>query len=447
MNIEIKDVSASRKQLVVSLDQGEVAAEHKAVLTEYIRRVRIPGFRPGKAPAALILRQFGKGIAGEFKQRVTSKAYRDGLKESKLDALNVTAIDGGDAIAQDAAATLAFTVDIRPAFDLPAYNGLPTEIVPVEPTDADVEAMIDGLRSERAEFKASTEPAKKGDYVKLAYEGSIDGKPVAEIVPDKQIYGKVPQTWEEVEGDHEGVIPGLGRHLAGMKGGDRKTVEINFPAAFEAAPALAGKTAAYAIEVQEIRTRGLPALDEAFFKTQEVASLDELKAKTRARLKSRKEYENRQRQRGQIQDALNAGVDIEAPLSLVEEETQNVLRNVIGENMRRGVPEEEFEKHKKELYDNARVAAGKRVKTRLILAKIAEQEKIEVSEADIDAFIYREAMMSRTSPEKLAKELTGDRARLRAVQQSIIFDKTLDLLVSKATVTTIEPDKVAAPAA
>jgi trigger factor len=440
VNIETKDISATRKQLVVSLDQGEVAAEHKAVLAEYTKQARIPGFRPGKAPAALLLRQFGKGIADEFRQRVTGRAYRDGIKEAKLDALNVTAIDGGgDALAPDAAATLAFTLDVRPSFDLPEYNGLPTEIAPVEPGDADVDAAIDGLRSERAEFKVSTEPAKKGDYVKLSYEGSVDGKPVAELVPEKQIYGKVPQTWEEVEGAHEGVIPGLGGHLAGVKGGDKKTVEINFPAAFEAAPALAGKTASYAVEVQEIRARELPALDAAFFKSQQVGNLDALKAKVRDGLKSRKEHENRQRQRGQVQDALNARVDFETPLSLVEAETQSVLRNVIGENMRRGVPEEEFEKHKKELYDNAKLAAEKRVKTRLILAKIAEREKIEVSESDIDAFIYREAMMSRTTPEKLVKEITGDRERLSAVQQSIIFDKTLDLLVSKAAVTISQP--------
>ncbi|MDR2675163.1 MAG: trigger factor [Opitutaceae bacterium] len=446
MNIEIKDVSATRKQLVVSLDQGEVAAEHKAVLAEYTRHARIPGFRPGKAPASLILRQFGKGLADEFKQRVTSKAYRDGLKESKLDVLKITALDGDDAIAPDAAVTLTFTVDVHPVFTLPEYNALPTEIAPVEPDAADIDAMIEGLRSERAEFKTSAAPAGKGDYVKLSYEGAIDGKPVAELVPDKQIYGKVPQTWEEVEGEHEGVIPGLGKHLAGVQGGDKKTVEINFPAAFEAAPALAGKTAAYAIEVLEIRTRKLPALDEAFFKSQEVASLDELKTKVRDSLKSRREHENRQRQRNQIQAALNARVDIEAPLSLVEEETQNVLRNVIGENMRRGVPEEEFEKHKKELYDNARAAAEKRVKTRLILAGIAKQENIEVSDADLDAFIYREAMMNRTTPEKLAKELSGDNNRLLTVRQAIIFDKTLDLLVSKAAVTTAEP-KPAAPAA
>jgi trigger factor len=446
VNIEIKDVSATRKQLIASLDQDEVAAEHQAVLAEYIKHARIPGFRPGKAPATLVARQFGKNITDEFKQRVTGKAYRDGLKQSKLDALNVTAIDGGDAIAPDTAATLTFTVDIRPAFDLPEYNGLPTEIAPTEPSDADIEATLNGLRAERAEFKTSTEPAKKGDYVKLAYEGSIDGKPIAEILPEKQIYGKVPQTWEEVEGAHEGVIPGLGQHLAGVKNGDKKTIEIHFPAAFETAPPLAGKTAAYAIEVLEIRTRELPALDETFFKTQQAASLDELKTRIRDELKTRKEHENRRRQRGQIQETLNAQVDIEAPLSLVEEETQNVLRNIIGENMRRGVPEEEFEKHKKELYDNARLAAEKRVKTRLILAKIAEQEKIEVTTSDIDAFIYREAMMSRANPEKLVKELADNRDRLRAVQQTIIFDKTLDLLVSKATVTTTAPAP-AAPAA
>jgi trigger factor len=191
--------------------------------------------------------------------------------------------------------------------------------------------------------------------------------------------------------------------------------------------------------VQEIRERVLPPMDEEFFRSQQVANLDELKQRVQGNLKGRKEYENRQAQRRQVTEALTAGVDFALPDSLVEEETQNVLRSFIEENMRRGVPQEQFEKDKKELHAGAKKAAAARVKGRMILAKIAEAEKVNVTEKDLDAFIYREAVMNNTRPDKLVKELSKDRERLRAIQQSIIFDKTLDLLVSKATVTTIQP--------
>ena len=203
-------------------------------------------------------------------------------------------------------------------------------------------------------------------------------------------------------------------------------------------PALAGKAATYAVEIQEVRERVLPPLDETFFKDQQVDNLDGLKAKVAANLKLRKEHANKQAQRRQISEALAAKVEFAVPESMVEGETQNVLRQFIEENMRRGVPQEQFEKDKKELYENARKSAAARVKIQLLLARIADQEKVTVTEKDIDAFIYREAMMNNARPDKLVKDLSKDRDRLRAVQQSIIFDKTLDLLVSKATVTTIE---------
>jgi trigger factor len=107
--------------------------------------------------------------------------------------------------------------------------------------------------------------------------------------------------------------------------------------------------------------------------------------------------------------------------------------------MRRGVPQEQFEKDKKELYAGARKSATGRVKVQLLLAKIAEAEKIEVTNSDLDAFIYREAMRTQQKPDKLAKTLATDRAQLRSVQQAIVFDKAVDFLVSKATVKTVQP--------
>jgi len=438
VNIEIKDVSETRKSLVVALDQSEVAAEHQATVAEFSKMARLPGFRPGKAPAALVLKHYGKEIGDEFKQKVVSKAYRNGLEESKLEVMSLTGVEPGE-IDSAKAATVTFTLDVRPTFAVPDYAGLQTEVLPVEPTEAEVDQVIEGMRAERADFKVAERAAQKGDYVKLAYEGTVEGKPILEIAPDKQIYGKVPQTWEEVEGEQEGLIPGLGKQLAGLKAGDKKTVTITFAADFAAVPALAGKSADYAVDVQEIRERILPPLDAEFFKAHQAENIESLKAKITSSLKARKDQANRQAQRRQVSEAISAKVEFAVPESMVEGETQNVLRNFIEENMRRGVPQEQFEKDKKELFESAKKAAVGRVKTQLILARIAEQEKISVTEKDIDAFIYREAMMNNARPDKLVKDLSKDRERLRAVQQSIIFDKTLDLLVSKATVKTIEP--------
>jgi len=336
-------------------------------------------------------------------------------------------------------AAVTITLDVRPEFELPDYDGLPTEVAPTEPTDVEVENVIQGLRSERADFKPADRAAQKGDYVKLSYEGKVDGQPIVELAPEKQLYGKVPQTWEEVEGANEGVIPGLGKQLAGLKPGEKKDVTISFPADFAPVPALAGKTATYAVEVQEIRERVLPPLDAEFFKSQQVDDLAGLQSQVRNNLQLQKEYQNRSAQRRQVTEALAARVDFPIPDSLVEAETQSVLRNFIEENMRRGVPAEEFEKGKRELFEGARRAAAQRVKLQLMLAKIAEKEKIELSNDDINNYIYREAVRSGQKPDKLAKQLAGDREQVRAVQQSIIFDKAVDFLVSKAKVTTLQP--------
>jgi trigger factor len=441
VNIELKDLSETRKNLVVSLDQSEVEGEYQAVVGEFAKQARLPGFRPGKAPAAMILKKYAKEITDEFKSKIVNKAYRGGLEQAKLDIISIINVEQGT-IEPNLSSAITFTLDVRPAITLPDYAGLPTEVQPVEPTEAEVDTVIASLRNERADFKVAARAAQKGDYVKLAYEGRVDGKPILELAPDKQIYGKVPQTWEEVEGQ-EGVIPGLGAQLTGVTAGDKKDVTVTFPAEFSPVAALAGKSAVYAVEIQEVRERVQPQLNAEFFKTQQVDSLEALRTKVREDLKLRKGYENRSAQRRQVSDALSARANFTVPESLVESETQNMLRQFIGENLRRGVPQESFEKDKKQLYEGARQAATSRVKVQMMLAKIAEQEKITVTEKDIDDFIYREAARSRQSPEKLIKNFTKDRDQLRAVQQSIIFDKALDFIVSKATVSTVQskPEK------
>ena len=252
MNVQLNHLTATRKNIVVALDAAEVDTELAAVVREVSQLARIPGFRPGKAPAAMVLKRFGKEVAAELKQKVVAKAYEAAQEQQKVEVVNVVKVEEGD-IKAGTAATITLTLDVRPEFNLPAYTDLPTEVAPTDVADAEVSQVIEGLRGERADFKAAERPAAKGDYVKLSYAGTIDGQPITDLAGDKQLYAQAPQTWEEVEGEHEGVIPGLGRQLAGLAVGGKRSVTVTFPADFAPVPALAGKAVAYEVEVQEVR--------------------------------------------------------------------------------------------------------------------------------------------------------------------------------------------------
>ena len=435
MNVQITDINETRKTLTVTLDKGEVEGEYTVLLGEFTKQVSLPGFRPGKAPAAMVAKRFGKELKDEFKSKVIGKAYRDGLEQSKLEVLTLVDVEEG-AIEPGLSAAIKLTVDVSPTIKLPEYIGLELEIQPTEPTAAEIDQVIDGLRSERADFKVAERASAKGDYVRFGYTGTHDGKPLTELVGDKAIYAAAPQTWEEVEGANEGLLPGVSKQIAGLKTGDKKSIEVTFPADFAAVTALAGKTVAYAIDVQEVRERVLPALDEAFFKSHQVDDLAGLQAQVRAQLTARKDYANRTAQRRQITDKLAAQANFPVPESLIASERDGILRQFIEENLRNGIPQEKLEENKKELHDGASKAAVSRVKVQLLLAKIAEAEKLKVDEKDFNNWLMREAMRSGQKPDKLAKDLSKDRDQVRAIQQQLLFDKTLDFLVSRATVKT-----------
>ena len=164
MNVQLSPVSESRKNLVVTLDSPEVDTEHAAVVAEYVRQARLPGFRPGKAPAALVIKRFAKEIAEEFKQKVVTKAYQGALEKEKLEVLSVVSVDEGK-IEPGLSAAITVTVDVRPEFTLPDYVGLPTQVAPVDPTDAEIDGAMSNLvcrcgtyqRMRRAIHRAASE--------------------------------------------------------------------------------------------------------------------------------------------------------------------------------------------------------------------------------------------------------------------------------------------------
>lgn len=430
MNVIVEDINDTRKRLSVTLEAEEIQKERDAVLKEVAKAARLPGFRPGKAPLPMIAKRFSREIGDRVKQNVLNDAYRQAIEESKLQPFKLVEIDGGEQLAADGNREVAFVLDVRPDFNLPEYKGIEIEEPSEEVTDAEIDTFIDRLRSQRAEFTTVEREAAQGDYVKLSYEGKIDGKLIAELVPDAPVFGTQNSTWEEV-GAEEEAIPGFSSGLAGLKAGDRKEISVDFPENFPQA-ALRGQKAVYSLEMQEVREKKMPELDEEFLKGLQVESVEKLREQVRANLEQTRKRESEEKKRQQLTERLGSMVEFPLPESAVERETQNILRQFLETNLRRGVPQEEFEKRKEELYDGARRSAFVRVKLQFILAKIAAAEDIKATDEDLSRVIYFEAQRRREKPEKFVKELRKNPDEIDAMRQSIIFDKTLDFLLENA---------------
>ncbi|MCH6257286.1 trigger factor [Puniceicoccaceae bacterium K14] len=431
MKIDLQDVTDTRKTLAVTLESSEIEAEEKSLLAQFSNQAKIPGFRPGKAPLAMVKKRYAKEVKSELNNRILSKAYQEGSKESKVELINVVDVDQKE-VTSGEDATFKFTIDVKPQFEVPEYKGLELTAISEEVEDKDVDDLIQNIRAERADFEPVERAAEKSDYVKFSHEGKIDGKEISEIVADKPVYSKMPQTWEEVGGEN-GLIPGLSAELEGLKVGDKKDIEVEFPADFHV-EGLREKKAVYSVEVLEVRERKLPEMDEEFFKAQQVKDLDELKERVSTFIKNRKAQEKSEDLRRQAGEKLLEAVDFQLPVSLVENETQGALQQLVQNNARRGVSEEDLESRKDELHANAVKTANERVKMQFILGEIAAKEEISVADEDMSRYIMGLAQQSGKKPDAIVKELRKDQNRLRQIQQSLLFDKALEFLVDQAKV-------------
>lgn len=441
VKIDLQDVSETRKTLAVTLEASEVDAEEKELVKEFQGMAKVPGFRPGKAPTQVVKKRYAKQVESELQQRVMSKAYRDGSKEAKIDLINIVDVDKGS-IAPGQEATISFTVDVRPQFEIKDYKGLEVEGAPETVSDEEIDEMIDHLRRDRAEFQPTDRASQAGDYVKFSHEGSIDGQPIAEIAPEKPVYGKMPQTWEEV-GTEQGLIPGLSPQLAGLKKGDKKEVKVEFPEDFSVEE-LRGRKAVYQVEVLEVRERKLPEMDQAFFEQQGVTDLEGLKERIKSYLETQKRQRRRSDIRRQISEKLASSVQFGLPESLVDMETEQAMRQIVSQSVQQGTKQEELEANKEAIHANARQQAEGRVKLQLILSEIAKQEKIELTDDDFSRYVMNQAYQSGQKPQAIVNELKKDQDRLSQTRQSLLLDKTLEFLADQAKVSEVEGKKAEA---
>jgi trigger factor len=431
VNTSIQDQSDTRKTVTASFSAEEVANIAQTVFKEYHKHAQLPGFRPGKAPANMIKTRFAKKIAEDLKQRLVVKANEEAIEKGDLELYSMIDMQVGD-VKEDAPAEVVFTVDVVPSFTLPDFKSLTVEPVDSNVSDEEVQTALDRIRSQRAEFNPVERPAAKGDYVRCSYEGTLDGKPVAEIAPDAPMYGSQKSTWEEAGADEGSPgVRAIAEGLVGMSKDEEKTVEQTFPDDFTPAE-LAGKTASYTIKVEEVRERVLPEIDEAFLKSVQAESEEALRNRLKQELEQRKAYEGRSKQKQQIVESLREMVDFPLPESGVEHETQSLLENFMRRNLQQGASMADFEAHKESLYEGAAKSAQASLKDRFILLKIADAESITVSHDDLSQAVYQEAMMQRVKPEKFVAELKKDRSRIRDLQRNVLLGKTVDWLLNQA---------------
>lgn len=440
MKTDVQDTNATRKTIAVSYSAEEITAQEAKLVRDFQQQAKIPGFRPGKAPEKMVRTRFAKEIKGQLKQNVVSKAHEEGVAQADFEVFTIVDVQEGEDIAGDKDAVITFTVDVMPEFEVPAYEGLPVTNTATEATEEEVSGMLDQLLSQRAEYNVVDKAAEKGDYVQCSYEGKIGEELVADLVPDSPMYGTQKATWEEAGAENAPGVRAIIDGLVGMKPGDSKEVTMEFAEDFKP-EALAGKAAVYNLEAKEVREKILPELDEAFLKSLQVKDEAELRERIKENIENQKQQQNANSERQQITEELIKAVDFPLPESGIESETQAVLREFMQRNMQQGVSAEEFEKHKDSLHEGASQAAHSRLKSRLILAKIAEKEKIKPENDDFSRMIMMEAQQSGQDPQKLVKEIQKDQNRINEMRRDIILGKTMDLLAEKAERTTVEPDE------
>jgi len=424
VNVDIKDAGVARKIATVSFDSDEVSKHESKVCQELGKLVNIPGFRKGKAPANVIRKKYAKELKDELNRKVSTAAYEAVLENKDIKVYSVLKVDAGE-LEPSQSASVEVTVDIEPEFDLPKYKEYELTVEPTDVKEEDVTKELDAIREQRASFDVVERASQKGDYVKCSYEGTLDGKPVAEILLDKPMYGKQANTWEEA-GNQTGMgVDAIAEGVLGMAAGDKKEVSADFAKDFEV-EALAGKSVTYQLEVHEVREKKAPALeDEEFLKSLKIESVDELKEKVTEQIKYRKEQENVNLKRKQITQNILDTDDFPLPQQAVEEESKAIFQNRIQQATQQGVKPEEIEKNRDEWWKESQTQGQARVKLTLVLSKIAEEEKITVEKEDLAQAATREAMMRREDPTKFIKELTQDRARLNRLREDIVYDKTL----------------------
>lgn len=432
MKVEVENQPHCVATLKIELPPAEVSKEWDAIANSFAAQARIPGYRPGKAPRRVIEAKFRKDIQDELTKKLVSKSYREAVAEKQLRVVSLTNLEEVE-FGEDRSMRFRATVVTAPEFELPDYKGIPLQLPDTKVTEAEINAAVERLREQSADFiDVPARGLETEDFAVIDFDGSIDDKPIAELAPNasKNLQGG-KKFWLRLAADN--FLPGFVDQIIGQKPNETRTVKVEFPADLPA-PEVAGKTAEYKVTLLEIKQRVLPPLDDAFAaRWMPDKTLSDLRHALEHQVEHEKGHERERARESQVVKFLSERIDFELPPNLLKSETRNALAELVQRNRERGVPDEMLKEKEEELVRVAGGLAAHRLKTNFILHRIAEQENIQVTRAEVDERIRHQAMHHNLTPEKMRQEIEKHDGMNGLVEQ-VLLAKTIAFLGSNATI-------------
>jgi trigger factor len=380
------------------------------------RRVRVPGFRPGKAPYGVVLRTVGEEtLRSEAFDAIGQTLYEEALAESHTDAFAQGTLED---VTWDPL-TFKVTVPLSPAVQLGDYHSLRVAKEPILVLDEDVDSELRQLRERYAEWEPVERAAAYDDMLIMDIRGTVEGE---EIISQ--------QNWERVlTQEDEGSLPGFDAALLGMQPGEERSFDLTYP---ESAKRWPGKTAHFQVMLHGVKGKRLPALDDDLAQMAgEYQTLEELREATRSRLRTERERE--QDYRGKVLDALVDQSSIEYAPVMLEREMDDMLEDRERVFQRSGFPLSDFlrmsKKSREQYREELRPQADQRLKRRLALTELVEQEKIAVAESDVDTQIDQRVAEQPADLSAQWREVLSSGSGRKAVRNELITDLALDRLV------------------
>ena len=442
MKTELKEISETVKQIDVEIAANEVRSTYDSISDRYAKMANVPGFRPGHAPRGVVRTRFKDQIRTEVLRELLPDAVQRAIAEHKLEPLgepqlNLETAEGLDPLGEKPI-TFNVTIEVLPEITLGNYKGLNVERRKRPVADEDIDKVIDNLR----EGSASLQPvedrgAQLGDTVTANFHGEFLNEPGAEPLNVEDV---------DVVLGGEGVVPEITSNLLDTKPDDQKTFRVNYPEDFSS-KGLAGKPVEYTVKVNAVRVKELPELDDEWAQSlgEEIQSLSDLREKVRADLEARSANEADGKLRADLVRQLVEAHPFELPDGLVQHQTEQRLESVVRDMVGQGIdprnPQLDWEKAR----DSLKEQAGYDLRGSLMLERIAEEEKIEVTQEEIDDEINAIADASRQTPEQVRTILTKQGGE-RSIAGRLRNRKALDFLVANANVAETEWKEEAAEA-
>jgi trigger factor len=435
MKTEFVDVSPTRKEIKIEIEKAAVRETYDRISDRYAKQVNVPGFRPGHAPRAVVRTRFKNEIRAQALQELVPEAVNEAINKHELNALGEpdVQLDNAEALEKfgEEPISVKVNVEVLPKVELGEYKGIEAvrQIRPI--TDANVDEMLEALRETSAAMQpVEDRGAAIGDTVTINVEGKFLGDTI-----DRPEEENIKADDVEVTLGGKGVQQEFTDNLIGVKADDEKTFVVDYPEDFKS-KGLAGKKVEYIAKVTAVRVKELPELDDEWARSmgEDFDSVTTLRAKIREDLENRAVEEANHRLRAELMRKILEGHPFEVPQSLIDHQTNYRLESVVRDMIGRGVDPRNQEINWEGAREELRAQAEQDVRGSMLLERIAEEEKIDVANEEIEAEIQALARGSQQSIEQVRSVLTKEGGE-RSIANRLRNRKALDLLVENARVT------------